>query len=349
MSLTASTNLACPSCPIPLNENQRLEVLRDLHILDSEPEADFDALARIAAHALQAPIAVVALMDADRLWFKSRVGLDVPQLDRRIAFCSHAITQPDQPMVIADLLGDNRFCDNPLVAGEPRLRFYAGAPLKDPSGVVLGTLAVLDVRPRHDFDAAQLGVLTDLSLLVMGALESRRRAHRLTRLAMTDHLTGLANRVQFERTLEAELGRAMRQDEPFTLLLLDLDGFKAVNDGFGHAAGDETLKEVSLRLQPQVRAGDLLARLGGDEFGVIMRDGDATAAQALARRIVRAVSQPITLSSGDVVGVGVSVGMAAYSDQVTSVRTLLARADQALYEAKKQNERRWKMFVGVRA
>jgi diguanylate cyclase (GGDEF)-like protein len=166
---------------------------------------------------------------------------------------------------------------------------------------------------------------------------------------MTDHLTGLANRVHFERTLEAEFGRAVRQGEPFTLLLLDLDGFKAVNDGFGHAAGDETLKEVSQRLLTQVRSGDVLARLGGDEFGVVMRDGDTAAAQALAKRIVRAVSQPIRLGSGDEVGVGVSVGMAAYTDDVTSVRKLVSQADQALYEAKKQNERRWKMFVGMRA
>ena len=91
-----------------------------------------------------------------------------------------------------------------------------------------------------------------------------------------------------------------------------------------------------------------VARKGGDEFGIVMRAGPE-AAQALARRIVRAVSQPIRLSTGDEVGVGVSVGMAAYANDVMSVRELVTQADQALYEAKKQNERRWKMFVGLRA
>ena len=338
----------CPVDFTPLDENRRLAALRELSILDTAPETNFDALTRVAAHALASPIAVIGLMDSQRLWFKSRVGIDVPELDRQVAFCSHTITQPGQPLIIPDLLDDARFTAHPLVTEGPRLRFYAGAPLVDISGVVLGTLAVLDTQPRR-FTDEQARTLLDLADLVMCALRARHQAHQLKHLAMTDHLTGLANRVHFERTLEAEFGRAVRQGEPFTLLLLDLDGFKAVNDGFGHAAGDETLKEVSQRLLAQVRSGDVLARLGGDEFGVVMRDGDTAAAQALAKRIVRAVSQPIRLGSGDEVGVGVSVGMAAYTDDVTSVRKLVSQADQALYEAKKQNERRWKMFVGMRA
>jgi len=338
----------CPLDLSPLDEARRIAALRAMEILDTEPETDFDALTRVASQALGAPIAVIGLMDTHRLWFKSRVGLTVPELDRQLAFCSHTITQSGQPLVIPDLLADLRFTDHPLVTAGPRLRFYAGAPLVDVSGAVLGTLAVLDTAPRP-FGADQQALLLDLDNLVMCALRARHQAHQLKHLAMTDHLTGLANRAHFERALEAEFGRAVRQGEPFTLLLLDLDGFKAVNDGFGHAAGDETLKEVSQRLLTQVRAGDVLARLGGDEFGIVMRDGPTEAAQALARRIVRAVSQPIRLSTGDEVGVGISVGMAAYGDDVMSVRKLVSQADQALYEAKKQNERRWKMFVGMRA
>ncbi len=226
--------------------------------------------------------------------------------------------------------------------------FHCSPNPVDVSGAVLGTLAVLDTQPR-EFTAAQQAALLDCAALVMCALRARHQTHQLKHLALSDHLTGLANRAHFERVLETEFARAVRQDEPFTLLLLDLDGFKAVNDGFGHAAGDETLKEISHRLLTQVRAGDVLARLGGDEFGIVMRDGPTEAAQALARRIVRAVSQPIRLSTGDEVGVGVSVGMAAYANDVMSVRKLVTQADQALYEAKKQNERRWKMFVGPRA
>ena len=334
------------ACPIPENEPQRLEALRAFEILDTEPELDFDALTRVAAHALGAPIAVVALMDSDRLWFKSKIGLDVPQLDRQVAFCAHAIMRPREPLVVPDLLADTRFAANPLVAQAPHIRFYAGAPLVDTAGHALGTVAVLDAQSR-DFSAAQREALSDLSTMVMTALNSRRRALDLERLALTDHLTRVANRAQFDKVLAAELRHAMRTGEVFSVLCMNLDGFKDVNDGFGHAAGDEVLCEVARRMQQAVRLGDLLARLGGDEFAVVMRHGGPDDATGLAQRIARAVQAPITLSTGDTVGVGVSIGMASYTDSVSSVSALLGQADQALYQAKRYNERRWKMFVGA--
>lgn len=225
----------------------------------------------------------------------------------------------------------------------------AAEPTSDPTLTsardALSRLTVLALSASD----AQHQTLADLHALEQALQECERRGQRLQTLALSDALTGLSNRVHFERALAAELGHAMRMDSPFTLLLLDLDGFKAINDGFGHAAGDEVLREVSQRITQQMRQGDVLARLSGDEFGIVMRDGSDDAAKALARRIVKAVSQPITLQSGDVVGVGVSIGLAAYASHITSVRTLMGHADQALYQAKKQNERRWKMFVGMRA
>jgi diguanylate cyclase (GGDEF)-like protein len=225
----------------------------------------------------------------------------------------------------------------------------AAEPANDPATAAarnaLARLAALALSASDE----QHQTLADLHALEQALQESECRGQRLHTLALSDALTGLSNRVHFERALAAELGHAMRMDSPFTLLLLDLDGFKAVNDGFGHAAGDEVLREVSQRITQQMRQGDVLARLGGDEFGIVMRDGSDDAAKALARRIVKAVSQPITLCSGDVVGVGVSIGLAAYASHITTVRTLMGHADQALYQAKQQNARRWKMFVGMRS
>jgi diguanylate cyclase (GGDEF)-like protein len=323
-------------CLLPDNEPQRLRAVRSYEILDTEPELEFDALTRVASHTFSAPIAVVAMMDADRLWFKSKLGLDIPQLDRKIAFCAHAIMRPREAMVIPDLLSDQRFAENPLVADAPHLRFYAGAPIVDPTGLALGTIAVIDTQPRS-FSDAQRDALMDLSTLVVTALQARRRAIDLQRMAMTDYLTGVGNRVQFEKALAAELNHSKRAGTPFSVVCMDLDGFKSVNDTLGHAAGDEVLCEVSRRLSALVRQGDVLARLGGDEFAIVMRCADQASASALADRIAKTVRQPITLSRGQTVGIGVSVGYATHTDGVPSAAALLARADRALYEAKRQS------------
>jgi diguanylate cyclase (GGDEF)-like protein len=320
--------------PLPENEAQRLQAVLSYDILDTPPEVEFDALTRVAAHAFNTPAAVVGLMDSDRLWFKSRLGLEVQQLDRQIAFCAYAIMRPDEPLVVEDLRQDDRFRENPLVVNPPSLRFYAGVPLIDRHGYALGTIAVADNQPRV-FSEAQCAALRDLATLVITALESRHRAIQLARAAMTDHLTGLANRVQFERTLESSVAHARRTGDGFTVLYMDLDGFKAVNDTFGHAAGDEVLCEVAHRLTKQVRAEDLLARIGGDEFGLFMRQS-AQDSDSLAKRMVEAVSAPIALSTGDIVHVGISVGMAPYTDTIDSKAALLTKADRALYEAKRQ-------------
>ncbi|MGA8862523.1 MAG: sensor domain-containing diguanylate cyclase [Gallionella sp.] len=321
-------------CPIPENEAGRLSAVHSYEILDSAPELDFDALTRLAIHALNAPAGVIGLMDSDRLWFKSEVGLGVSQIDRQIAFCAYAIMRPGEQLIVEDMRNDTRFQNNPLVLNAPKLRFYAGAPLIDRNGYALGTIAVVDTRPRK-FSESERAVLQDLSTLVISALENRQRANRLSQMAMTDDLTGLANRAQFERTLNAEIAHARRTGEPFTVSYMDLDGFKQINDTLGHAAGDEVLREISRRMERQVRTEDLLARLGGDEFGIFLRQSTGNSADLLARRIAEAVSEPITLSTGERVSVGISIGNANFTDEIDSMTTLLEVADQALYEVKR--------------
>ena len=322
-------------CPLPTNETERLRAVRSYDVLDSQPEVNFDALTRVAAHTFHTPVAVVGLMDSDRLWFKSRLGLDVPQLDRQIAFCAFSIMEPGRVLVVEDLQQDARFQQNPLVINPPYVRFYAGAPLVDPNGFALGTIAVVDTKPRA-IDKNEEAVLQDLAVLVMTALENRRRSLLLTKLALTDHLTGVANRAQFDRVLETELAHAKRTDEQFSVLCMDLDGFKDINDRYGHLVGDEVLCEVARRLQDQLRTEDIVSRIGGDEFGIIIRDGTQESVAALSERITQAMAAPITFSSGDEIGVGISIGMATYNDAIDSQYTLLAQADSALYQAKRR-------------
>lgn len=151
------------SAPIPPDDADRLRALHELLILDTPPEERFDRIVAFAAQELEVPIALVSLVDRNRQWFKSRVGLAACETGRDISFCGHALMEHDT-LVIPDALADLRFADNPLVLGPPFIRFYAGAPLTLPGGSTVGTLCVIDTRPRQPdrTDLAILGSLRDL-------------------------------------------------------------------------------------------------------------------------------------------------------------------------------------------
>ena len=332
-----------PQCLPPAPDPSRLVVVRSHEMPDGIPELEFDATARVAAAMFGAPMAFVALLDEQRLWFKASVGIDIQSLERDFAQCLHAIVRPAASLAIEDLRADERLQANPLVTGAPQLRFYAGAPVLDAAGLVVGTVGILDVEPRSVSDS-QRNMLCDLSTVIRVALQARRQAADLARQAMLDPLTGTASRMQFDQALDVEMQHAMRTGEPFTLLLLSLDGVIDIRNGFGAAAADAALREMSARLKRQVRLGDVLSRLDGEDFGVVMRHGAEAAADVLATRIVAAVREPLTLDSGDVVGVRACIGIAAYSDDVESVPALMGHAGHALQQARRQHERRWNFF-----
>lgn len=161
-----------PALP-PLNETARLAALERYRILDTEPEAEFDDLTQLASQICGTPIALISLVDAGRQWFKSKVGLAAPETPRNISFCGHAIHGTDL-FEVPNALADERFRDNPLVAGDPNIRFYAGIPLTTPEGLAVGTLCVIDRTPRQ-LTLAQRGALTRLGRQVVRQLEWRHR------------------------------------------------------------------------------------------------------------------------------------------------------------------------------
>jgi len=190
--------------PSPKNEKKRLEVLWQYEVLDTVPEQVFDDLTELAASICGAPIALITLVDENRQWFKSRVGITVNETSRDVSFCGHAIMQQEL-FIVPDATKDDRFAQNPLVTSDPKIRFYAGAPLITPDGHALGTLCVIDKVPRT-LRPDQKRALQILSRHVISQLELRRHGLELARAA--------EERERFQRDLEkahAELACARRE------------------------------------------------------------------------------------------------------------------------------------------
>jgi len=190
--------------PRPANEKKRLRVLWQYDVLDTIPEEVFDDLTELAARICEAPIAMITLVDEDRQWFKSKVGVNVNETSRDISFCGHAIVQSEL-FIVPDATKDRRFAKNPLVVSDPKIRFYAGAPLITPDGYALGTLCVIDKVPR-ELREDQKNALRVLSRHVMTQLELRRRSRELAHVHQ--------QRDQMQEELDkarADLTAALRQ------------------------------------------------------------------------------------------------------------------------------------------
>lgn len=338
-----------------VDEARRLEALARYQILDTPREAAFDEIVEVASLICEAPLAAINFIDRDRQWFKSFKGLAAQESPLDTSICAHALLQPGL-LIVPDTKQDPRFATNPLVTGEPHLRFYAGALLESHDGYPLGTLCVLDHMPRK-LSEHQRFALQALANQVMAHMELMR-SHReqelliqeleatreeLARQATTDPLTGLLNRRAFERRMHQELALSGRSAAHATFLMFDLDHFKRINDKYGHQVGDEVLVRVAESCRDTLRDTDVVARWGGEEFAVLMPHTSMSyarhAATRLQERLASVCIEAIADNMAQVPVITASIGICSLSGK-RDLNDCIQRADALLYQAKAEGRNR---------
>ena len=252
--------------------------------------------------------------------------MELSETPRDISFCGHAILG-DGAFVIPDALQDERFCDNPMVAGPPHVRFYAGCPLRGPGGRKLGTLCIIDSQPRA-FSDEDVEMLVDLALMV-------EREFSAIEWATVDELTGLSNRRGFMMLAQHSLQLCTRQNIPAALVFIDLDYLKQVNDQLGHAEGDWVLVTFAQHLMKAFRGSDVVARLGGDEFLVLLTNHSEAAAESAMARLQQALD---ATNEAEARGYDISFshGLVEFDPKRHhTIGALISQGDSLMYKTKK--------------
>jgi len=312
---------------IPENEEERLKSLYLSDLLDTGADERFDRLTRIAKKVFQVPVVLISLLDRDRQWLLACEGLGTRETPRNISFCGHAILQ-EGPFIVNDAVNDERFHDNPLVIGEPYIRFYAGYPVHLPDGEVAGTLCLINSKPRS-FNDDDIASLRDLAFIVEDEF-------KVIGMAMTDSLTGISNRRGFYATGEKRFRKLDKENVAFSLIFFDLDKFKPINDLWGHAEGDEVLKVFSALLYQHLGPGDITGRLGGDEFAVLI--AHQAQADSFLHNLRNSVNE-YNKESGKPYNINYSYGMLhSGNGRYQSLAEMLKESDEVMYSAKRRKK-----------
>ncbi|WMS86819.1 sensor domain-containing diguanylate cyclase [Pleionea litopenaei] len=313
----------------PSNEQHRLNILNSLNILDSDRNERFDRITRLAARVFNVSISLVSLIDKERQWFKSEIGLEAKETSRAVSFCAHAINS-DDIMIVEDAQNDERFNDNPLVVNAPFIRFYAGCPLKYRDGTNLGTLCLIDPMPRK-FTQDDVQLLHDLAALVENEIAALE-------LATTDDLTQIANRRAFFSVARNIMAAYQEKENTFfSIAFFDLNDFKFINDNLGHEVGDEVLITFAKLLKKSFRACDVVARVGGDEFAVLYAHEKKSQIEAAVSRFNKLIDNFNDARTD--YQIKYSVGVVEFSsDENINLDSMLSEADKLMYQNKQHSK-----------
>lgn len=335
--------------PIPVDEEERLQTLHDLNILDTPAEECFECITRITKSLFNVPIVAITLIDENRQWFKSNQGLNSCETNRETSFCAHAILQDDIFKVL-DPLKDPRFADNPFVTGPPYIRFYAGYPVKAKNGKKLGTLCIIDNKPRQ-FSEDELSRLKDMAELVEAEIHKHvisfsqkkliSELNEAKRASLIDPLTQLWNREGLMRILIYQLAYSDEHNRYFGVAIADIDHFKKINDQYGHNVGDEVLRNVSRQLLQNCRQEDAVGRWGGEEFLIVIDTQEEKTLLEILERFRKGIEE-VSIEVNEVkVSVTVTIGAARFDPQSKmSLLNLIELADKALYQGKESGRNR---------
>ncbi len=338
---------------VPRREDLRLAALGRYRLLDTPPEEPFDRITRRAAERLQAPFALFSLVDRDRVFVKSRHGLDLEQV-KRVPRRRHSPLLPEEVLWVNDAAVHDCFKSLRDFDAADMIRFYAAAPLVTYDGFTLGTLSVMAPEPR-DEDLGLKHELGQLAFQLMRKIETRRLLRRLETpeseaaggaepSAGDDALTGLATRHELFDRLSREIELTHRRDAPDTVLLvLAVDRFMAINGSLGYATGDRVLREVARRLERSVPAGTLACRLGGDEFAVLATGLGSDDATRLADDLQTRLRWPMR-QGGRRVSVSASIGIARIDEGTSRPDEVLRDAEIAMARAKAGGGARHELF-----
>jgi len=309
-------------------ERTRLATLQRYLSPDTAVPESLTRICELASHVSRLPCAAVHLIDAEHHHRVAGVGVRLGSTPARDSVCLHTV-RTGRRLTTDDAMEEPAFEGSAPVCGEEPVRAFSSHPLCDLDGNVLGTLCVFGPEPAH-LDATTLRMLDHLAAEAMTAFEHARATRDLAHSATHDPLTGLPNRVLLTDRLEHALLRRSRGR--LALALVDVDGFKQVNDSLGHASGDDVLRQVAARLLRSTRTGDTVARFGGDEFVVVAEDLDPGGEQILLDRLRSSFDEPVVVGE-DALQVRASIGL-VLAERGDTVDSLLNRADHAMYADK---------------
>ena len=326
--------------------------LARIHQLDSfytPLEERFERLTRLGRTALDVPVVAITAVRENRQWYKSVVGWQISELPLEDGLCGPVIEE-GQPRIVSDTLADPLFAQKAVVTGAPNFRFYAGYPLRDASGLTVGTYCAFDTKPRETDEHfanlfSDLGQMAERELLTTDLCDAQSqlitKLSEARRQAMFDVLTRVWNRRGGMDLLEMAMNSADQDKEEFSICLLDIDNFKQINDQYGHPVGDQVLRKIAASIVASVRPHDIVCRYGGEEFLTILRGAGETHCTEIAERIRTNIQELPIRTREATMPMTVSIGAAVQTpDNDITAAQLIKRADQALYKSKRRGRDR---------